>query len=428
MAQQPINTGNSANDGQGDTLRVACQKSQANFTELYALTGSIQTVANSALSAASSAQSDADQALLDAAAANNAASSAQSAANDAQSDATQALSDAAAAQTTADDALPKAGGTMTGGIDLNGQTITNLPSPLLSHEPATKGYVDGLITALPLEFTSLDGAVFEFFDEYALGAISTLDKGLGWTSNGVVSGGTIVSRTMADGRVHRRLSISNGQYGRTLPWGGFWNRLKICVLWRLNHNTTINPVEGYVGVCSGTTNMVASGTTNNFIGLRWGDGASSLTYSAGTKNPNFNMGTSFRFYSRRGTTSTFIASGSSGHFVSGGEGYLSGIVYEVSRPLFATDGSSVTYTHGERSTDSTSIEFSRSKDSIRRIADEVSGTLASSEADIYVLGSAFQAGTSGAFDQSTGVLDTVNISWSHAPGLELAAIAVRKVQ
>lgn len=56
MAQQPINTGNSADDGQGDTLRAACQKTNANVAELYALTGAIQTTANAAIVLANAAE------------------------------------------------------------------------------------------------------------------------------------------------------------------------------------------------------------------------------------------------------------------------------------------------------------------------------------------------------------------------------------
>lgn len=36
MAQQEINVGTTANDRKGDSLRIAFQKVNANFTELYA--------------------------------------------------------------------------------------------------------------------------------------------------------------------------------------------------------------------------------------------------------------------------------------------------------------------------------------------------------------------------------------------------------
>lgn len=39
--------------------------------------------------------------------------------------------------------LPKAGGSMGGILDMNGNRITNLPTPTSNSEPATKGYVDG---------------------------------------------------------------------------------------------------------------------------------------------------------------------------------------------------------------------------------------------------------------------------------------------
>ena len=40
--------------------------------------------------------------------------------------------------------LPKAGGSMGGILDMNGNRITNLPSPSTPSEPATKEYVDGI--------------------------------------------------------------------------------------------------------------------------------------------------------------------------------------------------------------------------------------------------------------------------------------------
>ena len=126
--------------------------------------------AAAAQSTANAAQSDATQAISDAAAATstaNAASStataaqstattANSAAAAAQSTATQGVTDAAAAQSTANSAtstanaaqstanaaLPKAGGTMTGGINMGSQSLTSLAAPNNATDAATKGYVD----------------------------------------------------------------------------------------------------------------------------------------------------------------------------------------------------------------------------------------------------------------------------------------------
>lgn len=278
------------------------------------------------------------------------------------------------------------------------------------------------------ELAAPKGTAMEYFDDYAAGSITTFDKGWGWADDGVGEGSTIVSATHTDGRTENRLQINAGQYGRRMPWGDKWNRLRVAVLWRVNAVATITNVDGYVGICSGTTNMVASASTDNFIGLRWGDGASNLTFSNGTVMDKFNMGVAFRFYSRRVTTSTFIASGGSGHFVSSTEGFLSGIVYEMSRPVFATNGTSVLYSHKEVSPDTTAVEYSRAKDSMNQLLwDDSTSATTVTAAESAILGG-IGGTTTGNFDQSTGILDTLNISWLKGiDGLQLAAIGVRKV-
>src|SRR5262245_13262206 len=62
------------------------------------------------------------------------------------------------------------------------------------------------------------GFAFDYFDDYSVGALSQLNLGYGWGSNiGVVSGASIISATMADGRTHKRLSLNNGYIGRKMP-------------------------------------------------------------------------------------------------------------------------------------------------------------------------------------------------------------------
>jgi hypothetical protein len=277
------------------------------------------------------------------------------------------------------------------------------------------------------EIAQSKGMAIEHFDDYAVGTISVADKGWGWVDNGVISGGNIGTQTHIDGRPEQRLQLngSGAQYGRRMPWGGKWNRIKIAIVWRINGGVTFANADGYVGVCSGTTNMVASATTNNFIGARTGDGASNATFGTGTSADNFDIIGGYRFYSRRATTSTFVAVGGSGHHISATEGYLSAFVYEVERPVFATDATSVTYTHKEVSPVVGLIEFSRSKDAVKFLLNDIPGIItAASNADAGIAGS--QATGSGAFDQSTGVLDTLNISWPMFDGLQIAALGVRK--
>lgn len=279
------------------------------------------------------------------------------------------------------------------------------------------------------EIVQTKGLAMEYFDDYPIGIINTFDRGWGWEDDGVgVGTPSIVSRTHVDGRTEQRLNMNTlDQYGRRMPWGDKWNRLKIVVLWRINGVANITNVDGYVGVCSGTANMSMSATTDNFIGVRWSNGASTLTYSAGTVSPYYNLSTSYRFYSRRGTTSTFIAAGGSGGHISAGEGHLTAFVYEISRPIFATDGTSVTYAHKEVSAISSTVEFSRSKDCVLQLLNDVAtATTSASQADNAILGGTLGS-TSGAFDQSTGILDTLNVSWDEFEGLEIAALGVRKI-
>lgn len=276
------------------------------------------------------------------------------------------------------------------------------------------------------EIIQTKGMAMEFFEDYSVGIINTFDQGWGWENDGVgVGTPSIVSRTHTDGRTEQRLNVGQSdQYGRRMPWGGKWNRIKIVLLLRINGSANITTVNSYFGICSGTTNMVSSGTTDNFIGLRTGDGTGTGTYTVGTASEYFNMPT-FRFVSRRGTTTTDIAAGGSGHHITANEGFLTPLVYEVSRPVFV-GSSSIIYTHKEVSVPSTLIEWSRAKDAVKFLLSDVAGATTSlSEADTAIVGSA--GTTTGAFDESTGVLDTVNFAWSEFDAIEIAAFGVRKV-
>ena len=103
----------------------------AAINEVNAATSAAQSDATQALGNAATAQGDATQALSNSASAQSDATQALSDAAAAQVDATQALADAAAAQGTADVALPLAGGVMTGDVTFAGSqtfsgTVGNL--------------------------------------------------------------------------------------------------------------------------------------------------------------------------------------------------------------------------------------------------------------------------------------------------------------
>jgi hypothetical protein len=105
---------------------------------------------------------------------------------------------------------------------------------------------------------------------------------------------------------------------------------------------------------------------------------------------------------------------------------------EISRPVAATVGTAVTYSTAMRSTNIDRINFSLSKHVITDMLVEANGTLGGQTDWATVSGNTTApAGTvtnSWSFDESTGVLDSLNINWDDTTHLmEIAAIAVRKV-
>ena len=72
--------------------------------------------------------------------------------------------------------LPKAGGSMGGILDMNGNRITNLPTPTSSSEPATKEYVDGKVP-------------YDYLNEF--GIPEEIDIYCGSSSRGIIGTGTI---------------------------------------------------------------------------------------------------------------------------------------------------------------------------------------------------------------------------------------------
>lgn len=268
----------------------------------------------------------------------------------------------------------------------------------------------------------------DYFDDYSVGALSQLNLGLGWGSNvGVVSGASIVSATMADGRTHKRLSLNNGYIGRKMPWGALWNRIVVIISCRINGGVTFANTNGYIGVCTGTSNMVDSATTTNFVGIRWGDGTGTSTFTTGGKINYFDVPT-FRACTRRVNTTTDKGGLSSGHSISADGGYLSTIAMEISRPVFATDATSINYSVAEASTNNTIVMFSHEKDVVRwMLTGDFSLTLLSPNIISSSMGAPAVTATPFADDQSTGVFDTLNIYWPQTSPLEIASIGIRKI-
>lgn len=272
------------------------------------------------------------------------------------------------------------------------------------------------------------GYVADYFDSYSVGALTAPSGGYGWGSNnGVLTGASIISATMADGRIHNRLALNNGSFGRKMPWGAFWNRIIIAITCRINSGVTFANTNGYIGVCSGTSAMVDSLVTANFVGARWGDGTGTSTFTAGTKISFFDV-PSFRACTRRVNTTTDKGGLSSGHTISANAGYLSTVVVDISRPVFALDADSINYSVAEASTNQTTVQFSHEKDVVERIlkSADFTATLVSANS-LTLMGASGVIATPFAFDQSAGVLDTLNLYWPQTSNLEIASMAIRKI-
>lgn len=298
------------------------------------------------------------------------------------------------------------------------------------------------------------GWAWETFDDYPLGTITSPDKGFGWPAPGVCStGSAIITRSFDRGAVSAKvLSLTSGaQYGRKLPFGDGWSRMLIAVMMRVNNTASQMSMDGKIGVCSGTTNMAASATCNNFFGWEFADptttnstswASGSALFSGASGSGNYRINPAPRFCSKRGTTTTDLGggSGTAGNVLAAsnlvgnqGLGFYSVLVTELQRPVFLNDSSSITYGQAFRMTETGSVEFSICKSYMLDILTENPintslggfGTVLLNTIGGGTGGTTLMTGTS--FDQSTGKLDTLNISWHQSASLEIAAVAVKKL-
>jgi hypothetical protein len=196
----------------------------------------------------------------------------------------------------------------------------------------------------------------------------------------------------------------------------------------VNHGATFT-LNGLFGVCSGVTNMAGSGTTDNFVGIDFNNAAAAnnFVYTAGTVAPYFLHNTIMQFVSRRTTVTTARGAAAGALTITATEGFYAMAMLSIDRPLFATDATLVTYTVGKVLEASSRVEFSKAKS---LLLDCVWGPITATASDNptfagLVGGSA--TSTTWSFDQSTGVLDAFNLYWPNSQAVEIAAIAVRKI-
>jgi len=282
------------------------------------------------------------------------------------------------------------------------------------------------------EWVHPDGFSVDLFEEYPQGAIVAPNGGFGWDTAGVVSGGTIVQRNIANGRTEKRLSLNNGEFARKLYIGSDWHRLRIALLLRVNGATTFT-ANGFIGLCSGTANPFG-GNTDNAIGAYF-DPASvgSWVFTNGVTKDFFAQSVSTRFVTKRGVGAPVdhgVGAGSDGRRFASTEALRTMFFLEVARPVFATSATSVAYSWGMRSTNATNAEFSLSKRSLFDVAlDSANNSgLAQDDTIVTVTGSgSTTVAASFNDDESTGAFDTLNIRWDGTHPLEICGMAVHKI-
>lgn len=266
-----------------------------------------------------------------------------------------------------------------------------------------------------------DGFAQDIFEDYSEGQASGFNAGRGWSGDWQSSNAQIVSRTSYNGQIQKRLSLSNGEIGRTFRFGSSWNKIQISILARINSAVALPAMNYYFGVCSGKTDMASSASTSNFIGLA-GSAASTITWSTlSFAQQDSLLASGNQAISRRGNTNTVIGS-PSGMVLPSTEAALGQIWMEITRAPFASDASSVTYTQRIMGVSGVSTRAGMSLlkegfvNSLHKGPSTTEGLLGSVDSTFTPM-----------FDQSTGPLDTFNFFWDSPAPIEIAAVGIRKI-
>lgn len=283
---------------------------------------------------------------------------------------------------------------------------------------------NGAAATFNTEETLWDSAAYEGWEEYADGqAVAGLNKGIGFTTPWAGSGGTIVTRTNADGTTEKRLQLTGGWIARRMPWGSNWNAVDFMITGRIdraNHTPfgsawdSGGATSWAIGACSGETHGVSDPLCLNFYGAG-GASAAEWSYFAGTQNNYWRHLASRNPLGKRLTTVTITpAAGSSAPHLSAEEGRKSLIYLRIYRGPFVGNGTAsyATYLGGLTG------EFDFPKQAIvegfcRRF------NFGENSAQVQEIGAQN-------WDESTGQLDTLNFAWPFAP-LEISSIAIRRV-
>lgn len=286
------------------------------------------------------------------------------------------------------------------------------------------GYVVG--AGIDPTIGDFDGEAIDFFEQYPTGAITTTDMGVGWNGNGRVVGGTIVSRTTHGGFVQKRLSLAtNAQIGRTLPYLGRWNKIRLAVLARVNGGATFSGPWA-LGVCNGTAAMYGDfPPTTNFTGIAQVEaGFTNWTFGVGTAQNTF-VSSSYEGVWRRGATNTETA-GAFAVAVMGfpaTEASHTAFFLDIDRAVF-TGATALSYTFNHFAVSTAAAnEFHVTRSQFLNLLRFAN---VSAESATLFTNSGNYA-TPVAVSEALGVFNTFNFWWSAATPIEIVAMAVRKI-
>lgn len=225
---------------------------------------------------------------------------------------------------------------------------------------------------------------------------------------------TIILRS-PDSIDDKRIRLSNSQFGRPFSVGS-WTKLRVCFRFGFTDYGTNLPgtVLSYMGLCSGTTNMLGDNTCQHFVGHGI---VGAYTRSGTLPNLIYTTGAPF-FYKKVGTTFTPTLSQSNG----AGYGAMADTDGKQRFALF------IEYLR----VSPTAIQLT----SFYRLNTNGGGDisyndwLAAAETEVGLTYSLHSWGTARQLtvDEGTdGVLDTVTAHWSRtSPQMEISDIAVVK--
>lgn len=279
----------------------------------------------------------------------------------------------------------------------------------------------------PQEVTGWDCACFDSWEQYADGAnLVGQAGGLGFITPWGGSNATVVTRTNSDGSTEKRLAISNGFIARRYPWGRNWNRVDLTFTAWVNRpaftnfgtNQSVGGVGYFVGSNSGITIPPNSNACLNFYGLL-GAQPTMWFYTPNTQVNAFVHTVGRTHTGKRLAVTTSVATvGSSFPALSAVEGRRSIFTLTLERVAFGFPNMLYSLRHANGVQGS---EYDYPKQTVMEsYAKRVNY-------DDNMPGGPAAETSSQLWDESTGALDSLVITWPWVEPIEISAISVRRV-